>query len=98
MVFIGSVSDFGELLKNLSFFSKYSISYTAILSIRFLEGEHCWLSDDQCNGGMKWTQWAYRWKSRISVGYYPRGQILQNSNLDTAGEIDRNGIAMSGVK
>ena len=98
MIFIGSVSDFGELLKNLSFFSTYSISYTAILSIRFLEGEHCWLSDDQCNGGMKWTQWAYRWKSRISVGYYPRGQILQNSNLDTAGEIDRNGIAMSGVK
>ena len=47
---------------------------------------------------MKWTQWAYRWKSRISVGYYPRGQILQNSNLDTAGEKDRNGIAMSGVK
>ena len=74
----------------------YRITYKVILSIRFLEAEHCWLSDDQCNGGMKWTQWAYRWKSRISVGYYPRGQILQNSNLDTAGVSNLGTI--SGIK
>jgi len=50
--------------------------------------EHCWLSDDQCNGGMKWTQWAYRWKSRITLGYYPRGQILQNTYLDRSNTND----------
>ena len=47
-----------------------------------LDSEHCWLSDDQCNGGMKWTQWAYKWKSRITLGYYPRGQFLQNTKFD----------------
>ena len=53
-----------------------------------LDPEHCWLSDDQCNGGMKWTQWAYRWKSRITLGYYPRGQILQNTYLDRSNTND----------
>lgn len=44
--------------------------------------EHCWLSDDQCYGGMKWTSWAYRWAHRTTVGYFPKGEIHQDTEVD----------------
>jgi len=54
------------------------------------DSEHCWLSDDQCYGGMKWTSWATRWFFRSTVGYYPKGPILQDTETDcTGGELDR---------
>ena len=42
---------------------------------------------------MKWTSWATRWFFRSTVGYYPKGPILQDTETDcTGGELDRFSI------
>ena len=48
----------------------------------FSDEEHCWKSDDQCDGGMKWTSWGYRWLHRKTFGFFPKGGFQQNTEID----------------
>jgi len=65
-------TDYQELIKRPSMWIRYTDQ----------DHEHCWETDDACSGGMKWTAWAYRWFTRKEIGYYPKGEVLQNTYLD----------------
>ena len=76
---------FGENEKRPSMWVRYTdqepVSYDADGN-EIDGGEQCWKTDDSCNGGLLWTSWNYYWKIRMGAGYYPKGYILQNGDID----------------